>query len=262
MILYSDLHQLNNAGPCSGGGFLLPCGGVRKFLWGSPRDPGKRKYPGEESHGRCPAASVSVPRAPSSFSPGGGIMSLRLLYCLLVPHPGALPTCSGKAILGSLGSSASQGVGMFPGTQTSAGLPARALGFPGICSYWRNTLDLYKVIAGQPNLLTWSDPGVQAVSAQWSTSLTPHIYCRGPCGRNQRSSGPQLVPGTCYLCHCSSAQAELIPSVSSWDPPVILHTGRNFSSEPAPLLRWAKFPQRSLRAHLEPAPEVFLLGGN
>lgn len=48
MILYSDLNQLNNAAPSLGGGSLLPCGGLRKFPWGSPGGPGKRKEPGEE----------------------------------------------------------------------------------------------------------------------------------------------------------------------------------------------------------------------
>lgn len=48
MILSGELNQLNNAAPGLGGGILLLCGGLRKFPWGSPRDPGKRKYPGEE----------------------------------------------------------------------------------------------------------------------------------------------------------------------------------------------------------------------
>lgn len=48
MILSGELNQLNNAAPGLGGGILPLCGGLRKFPWGSPREPGKRKYPGEE----------------------------------------------------------------------------------------------------------------------------------------------------------------------------------------------------------------------
>jgi len=126
----------------------------------------------------------------------------------------------------------------IPGTWTSDELPARAFGFAGVCSYWRNLMDLYKVIAGHPDLLTWPE----------------HIYLGGPCGGIQRSSGPQLAPGMRCLCHCSSAQAERVPSDSSWGAPLNLPQGRNFSFKPAPLLKWAKLPQRALRPRFEPAP--------
>lgn len=94
-------------------------------------------------------------------------------------QPSTFPTCYGDTVLGPLQSPVSQRVAVFPDTWTSAGLPARALGFSGVCSYWRNTPVLYKVIAGQPDDLTWPDPGIKTVSVQWPTTSAEHHPFQG-----------------------------------------------------------------------------------
>lgn len=114
----------------------------------------------------------------------------------------------------------------------SAGLPDRALGFTEGCSYQKNTHDLHRVIVGQADLLTWLDTGTKAAGVQWLTTSTDHIYSRSPCGRNQRSSRPQLAPGMCLLFYLDGKNPlkQLLGSTSLPSR----RKGRNFSAEPAP----------------------------
>lgn len=100
MILYKELNQLNKAVPSLGGGIILHFGRLRKFPWGSSRDPGKGSW------SRRDMVDVLLPLLPfpEHLSPHHLIeaSSLRSLCCLFVPHVDTVPICSGEAVPGPL----------------------------------------------------------------------------------------------------------------------------------------------------------------
>lgn len=168
--LYSELDQLNKAYPSLGGETFLSYSGLRSFL-GDPKvilwiENALEK----KSHGWYLTASVSLPRTISSLPPDGGTT-------VPVPTLFACSPCScslhlfwGRLLLVSLSAATS------PGSWMSAGLPDRALGFPEVCSYWKNTHDLHRVIVGQADPPTWHRLVV------WShrlTTSTPRAHGAG-----------------------------------------------------------------------------------
>lgn len=93
---------------------------------------------------------------------------------------------------------------------------------------------LHRVIAERADPLTWPDTGTWAAGVQWLTTSTDYIYSRGPCGWNQKSSGPQLAPGRCLLFHLDRENPlkQLLGSTS------LPSSGQKFLSWTCSLLRW------------------------